>query len=674
MSFDNRSDNNAALISEKGFEFLPAGRSGSPLLGGDGSSLLAIKFSSSRLVPGDAVMLGLLTNEKNEPGFRTLAMTHICSPRYGCGARWLDDERKKRIIYNDLRGKNYDPCSVILDIEKSKEIMVVRGHVQDISPDGSFGIMLEYSFKRKLSPGKPAISRLDIKSGDISDIISCEDITGFREEEYKGFSQHSVSGIRISPDGKNILFIHEMASKNEKRSRLLVADVNGRITKELGCGLNVKSAVWSSSGEVMGCFAEKDGCDHFYSIDLFDNIPHMMWHELKNAKECFPLAEEGFFIGEAYNDKKKQRGLYLLTKKDKRSRLLAASKPDIREPQGDFYPVTADDGSFVIYQAEHKKRRALFKLTLQRPDLERYDTAAEKNHSVTILLATYNGARFLKQQLDSLLAQKGVRVNILARDDGSTDETKSILEDYQSRGLLKWYTGEHMNVQKGYLDLMKNAPRSDYYAFCDQDDVWDDDKLLAAVTELDDMDNSKPAMYYCGQKLVDENLKLLSVHSVHTQRNDHTNFFFSNVAGCTEVFNQRLLDEINSAQPEFIHSHDNWSLKVCLAMGGSFVTDPVSRISYRQHGGNVVGLNVGIKGRYKQVQRYMSIKLKKQCENLLACYGDRMIPEYREIAEDICNYDSSFKSRRMLLKKHDVDFRSRSFNYVIKLKVMLKKL
>ena len=181
--------------------------------------------------------------------------------------------------------------------------------------------------------------------------------------------------------------------------------------------------------------------------------------------------------------------------------------------------------------------------------------------------------------------------------------------------MLRWYTGEHLNVQKGYLDLLKNAPKSDYYAFCDQDDVWDDDKLLLAVTELDEMPVDKPAMYYCGQRLVDENLKLISVHRIASDRNAHTNFLISNVAGCTAVFNQALVDAVNSKSPDFILMHDSWLFKICLALGGNYYADSAAHISYRQHGNNVAGLNGGVRGKIRQVKRYLDVfEIQKQCK------------------------------------------------------------
>lgn len=318
-------------------------------------------------------------------------------------------------------------------------------------------------------------------------------------------------------------------------------------------------------------------------------------------------------------------------------------------------------------------------MELQKKIRELRDKEAERKlHrmcSVAVLLATYNGEKYLREQLDSLLRQIGVKVEILVRDDGSDDDTTIILDEYQNQGLIEWYSGEHMGVQKGYLDLLKHASKADYYAFCDQDDVWDDDKLLYAVMELEQMPVEKPLIYYCGQRLVDENLNLLSIHNIDIKRSSYTNFLISNVAGCTAVFNKNLLDAINYATPNFILMHDSWAFKVCLALGGRYYADSSAHINYRQHGNNVAGLNGGIRGKIQQIKRYINVfEIQKQLQNLVICYGDKMVPEYRELSSLICDYDKSFNNWVKLLLYRGFDFRNRGLNYIVKIKIFMRKL
>lgn len=295
--------------------------------------------------------------------------------------------------------------------------------------------------------------------------------------------------------------------------------------------------------------------------------------------------------------------------------------------------------------------------------------------SVSVVMATYNGEKYLQEQIESILNQSNVNVSLLVRDDGSTDKTTFILDNYQTKGLLKWYTGEHLGVQKGYLDLLKHAPVADFYAFSDQDDVWDKEKLYTAVSYLCELPSEKPAVYYCGQKLVDEKLHFLSEHKIATNRSPHTNYLISNVAGCTAVFNQKLTNLINSKNPSFILMHDSWLFKVCLAMGGSYYADTHSYINYRQHEGNVVGLSPGLKGKIQRVKMYIEeLKIQKQMQSLLECYGEEMTPEYKQLTQKLCEYDKSLWSRFLLIVKRDYDFKSLSLNIIVTIKIIFKKL
>ena len=114
---------------------------------------------------------------------------------------------------------------------------------------------------------------------------------------------------------------------------------------------------------------------------------------------------------------------------------------------------------------------------------------------VCVLISTYNGERFLEEQIASIIAQKGVEVDILVRDDGSSDMTCSLLERWQKEGKLKWYKGENLGFARSFMNLLKTASGYDYYAFCDQDDIWLEDKLQRAVAALEKIEDK--VKLYC---------------------------------------------------------------------------------------------------------------------------------------------------------------------------------
>ena len=107
---------------------------------------------------------------------------------------------------------------------------------------------------------------------------------------------------------------------------------------------------------------------------------------------------------------------------------------------------------------------------------------------VIVLMSTYNGEKYLRNQIESLLRQVDVEIEILVRDDGSKDGTLGILEEYKNSreysGKLSYYVGPNVGPAKSFLDLIKHAPEAEYYALCDQDDTWLPDKLKIAVEAI----------------------------------------------------------------------------------------------------------------------------------------------------------------------------------------------
>lgn len=296
---------------------------------------------------------------------------------------------------------------------------------------------------------------------------------------------------------------------------------------------------------------------------------------------------------------------------------------------------------------------------------------------VLILLATYNGKDYLQQQLDSLYAQKDVDITILVRDDGSTDSTQKILIENAKNNSLIWYQGEHKNVQEGYFELMQKASKMqyEYIAFCDQDDIWDDDKLSVAIKKIKGCSNNRLVLYYSGQRLVDSDLKFIENHRLNQSRTLKTRFVLSDFAGCTGVFNKELLKEVIRFKPDYMLMHDTWVLRVCLCLGGSVIVDPEPRMSYRQHLNNTVGLGHGFFSTIKQVRSYIyNFKIEKLTNELVRGYENQMIPEYKEICDWICHYKTNWKYRTKLLDKKNIDFCNRGLNITYRLKIWMNKL
>ena len=138
--------------------------------------------------------------------------------------------------------------------------------------------------------------------------------------------------------------------------------------------------------------------------------------------------------------------------------------------------------------------------------------------SVQVVMSTYNGEKYLKEQIDSILSQEGVDVRLYIRDDGSSDRTTDILASYQEHKNVKIEKGNNLGFAKSFLTALDECDEADYYAFSDQDDVWEKDKLSTAIEILEEESQSTPLLYCSALQRVDENLNPLHVQSYHGLR------------------------------------------------------------------------------------------------------------------------------------------------------------
>ena len=219
---------------------------------------------------------------------------------------------------------------------------------------------------------------------------------------------------------------------------------------------------------------------------------------------------------------------------------------------------------------------------------------------VTVLLSTYNGEKYLVQQLKSLVAQCGVDVTVLVRDDGSSDGTVAILDEWQRQGVLSWYTSANLGPGKSFMHLLQTAAPGGYYAFCDQDDVWLDNKLALTLEKMKTVETAnpgKPVIVHTDMYVVNESLEVMhdSFWRSSGLRPDVLRTFpylcvCNSVNGCTMLMNgaaRELILEKYIEQELIIH--DVISALTVSYYGGIIDYIDVPTVLYRQHSSNVVG-------------------------------------------------------------------------------------
>ena len=309
---------------------------------------------------------------------------------------------------------------------------------------------------------------------------------------------------------------------------------------------------------------------------------------------------------------------------------------------------------------------------------------------IQVLMSTYNGEKYLNEQIDSILAQDcekrtGTKLKLLIRDDGSKDGTQKILKEYAEKHpeTIEWYQGENKGVIKSFFELIeKSDNNATYYAFADQDDYWHKDKLSAGIKHIDKMSEENdtneniPLLYCCSPLLVDEELKELNNEMTRkVKKPAFENAVVENiVTGCTIVMNKKLRNMVKAYQPDFTVMHDWWFYLLASCYGKVYY-DIEQHISYRQHGTNTVGYNVSRTKEFKDRLK----RFKKNRHNISRQLSEfiRIYKKYKENAagdtllnEEILNSET-VKSRLLIAKKL---FKYRGdIKYLPKRMVLVKK-
>lgn len=270
------------------------------------------------------------------------------------------------------------------------------------------------------------------------------------------------------------------------------------------------------------------------------------------------------------------------------------------------------------------------------------------------MLSTYNGGEYLEAQLGSLAAQEGVEVQVFARDDGSSDATREILNRYADRwpALAGLSSGPNLGPAMSFLTLLADVPGGfDAYAFCDQDDVWPAEKLARALGALDRVAGGQAALYCSQVMCVDAALRPLGPGPLK-EEGSFEHLLFENIAfGATVVMNPAAASLARERMPRSgVIMHD-WWCALAVSAFGVVIYDPQPGLLYRQHGGNEIGQASGRLGELWRMARIFARApgrfwpVHAQAAEFLRLWGNELDPERRRYAETLVNSKQSLASR-----------------------------
>lgn len=261
---------------------------------------------------------------------------------------------------------------------------------------------------------------------------------------------------------------------------------------------------------------------------------------------------------------------------------------------------------------------------------------------ISILLAAYNGEKYIGKQIESLLAQTVQDFKLYICDDGSTDRTLSIITEYAGQYPKKIFVAQNKvnsgGAKYNFIQMMIRH-KDDYVMLCDQDDVWLQNKIEKTLAKMNSMEalygDSMPLLVFTDLKVVDSRLKIISDSYQKTMAADFSKTSLHHImvqnilAGCTAMYNKALADIIRNS-PDYMVMHDWWLILLASAFGQIGVVDEQT-ILYRQHETNDTGVKKArsLKHIAYEVSHYSKMaaainQTYMQADSLLKMYRDRL--------------------------------------------------
>ena len=291
-------------------------------------------------------------------------------------------------------------------------------------------------------------------------------------------------------------------------------------------------------------------------------------------------------------------------------------------------------------------------------------------NEIAILLTSYNGEKYIGELLYSLEGQTDTRFDLYIRDDGSSDETITVIETFLSHSsfpVTLLPQGENLGAAQNFAALLQYTLKKKqyrYFMFCDQDDVWLPEKVeetYKAMQKTESLNPDTPILIHTDLQVTDEKLNLLhpsywAYQHIDPNYDSLNRLLIQNViTGCTAMINHPLA-KITNEIPKTVIMHD-WWIGLAAAAFGRIEALPLSGVSYRQHDKNDTGATAynlaAITARAFSLFSFSFDKYTRQARSFLKVFGDRLDEEQKELLEAFISIEnSSWLKGKMTLAKY----------------------
>lgn len=308
-------------------------------------------------------------------------------------------------------------------------------------------------------------------------------------------------------------------------------------------------------------------------------------------------------------------------------------------------------------------------MVIEMTEKQLYTSAWDECPRVAVVMATYNGIKYLEEQVDSIFSQNGVNVSLYVYDDCSTDGTPTLLKklsnEYGSKGKTLVYTKGEENVgfPTSFFKALASVENSfDFYAYSDQDDVWKESKLYVAVKalELTSGNSSRPSLYFEPTTAVDENLAFLFERGLAGLHLTLQGFFVrARVAAHTMVFDVNLKRELDLVGENHCGFSHGWlALLISKCTNANLIVGEKSHTLHRRLSTSV---SAGGKGFFKRLSFEWNVMFHPEVDRspmaqiLLERYGQQLGQSDRCFLKHLANYKKSCSDKQALLFSRSFD-------------------
>lgn len=374
-----------------GYEYFYGYYDKSPWDAGD-RYMIALKARQAykSVAPKEAAEVVVIDTKENNAVIK-IGSSHSWNVQQGCMAQWMGPDFKSRIIYNDFRDGKY--VSVIYNFESGYEEKVLPIPVYDVSRDGSFALSLDFSRLHRLRPGygysnlpdttkgelcpdAPCILKMDIETGEVTELFKYGDFAAFEHDASMDGAEHKVNHLMISPDGKRFMVLHRWFLNGRKHTRLVTVNVDKTEMYNLSDDVFVSHCYWKNNSEILSFLRKKESGDHYYLMKDKTREYKMLWPQLNTDGHCSYSPDGRFIITDTYPNRKRLASVYLCEEKDDRARRIARVFAPFRydnDCRCDLHPRWNRDGSMVCIDSVHEGKRALYTVKLFRDGVGYYD-------------------------------------------------------------------------------------------------------------------------------------------------------------------------------------------------------------------------------------------------------------------------------------------------------------